>query len=134
MFSPSSPRSLSLYSNTPQRHHNPPQTALVRAAAFAADPPHADRILQAVEDLPHPGPHTRAADPRPLARHRPAHRARPAPPKPAGPGRRQQQHQRRRRQHRRRRVVQPTGKRQHLRVDRVPPLRRPLLHVRAHAA
>lgn len=120
-----------------QRHHDPAQAAVARAAARAADPAHADGVLQAVEDLPRAGPHPRAHDPRPLARRRPAHRARPPPPEPPRRRRpRRRQQQRRRRQAKRRQVVQPiqpTGKRQHLRVDRVPPLRRPLLHFRAHS-
>ena len=66
---------------TSQCNYNPPKTPLVRAAALPADPPHAHRILQAMEDLPRARSHPRPDDSRPLARHRPTHRPQRAPPR-----------------------------------------------------
>lgn len=85
-----------------------------------------------MEDLPRAGSHPRANAPRPLARHRPAHRPPPAPPGtgPNGP----QQQCRQPSKRKRRKVVQPIGKRWYLCVDRVHPLCRLLLFVHTHSA
>jgi hypothetical protein len=82
-----------------------------------------------MEDLPRARSHPRANGPRPLARHRPAHRPWPAPSNTHsdGHGRGQQ------RQTRRGQVAQPIRKRQYPRVDRVHHLRRPLLYFRHYS-